>query len=163
MRGAGVDGVDTERGDNANGAGVRASGETGSRADPSTCWCRSSYSSATVKGCMSTVSMAPPQSQRAPSLKTASRETWTLGDGVVEAIRLRSVLIADEDHLLSPVFQLAEVWTRVLDVRHTPKHLQEVYRRLLPVPSLVRGPSVERGCGRPVQQEHCSVNRLSQK
>jgi hypothetical protein len=94
---------------------------------------------------------------------SVARNVDALGDGVVEAIRLRSVLIADEDHLLSPVFQLAEVWTRVLDVRHTPKHLQEVYRRLLPVPSLVRGPSVERGCGRPVQQEHCSVNRLSQK
>jgi 6-phosphogluconate dehydrogenase len=66
VRGAGVDGVDIERGVNAVGAGVHASGETGSRTGPSTCWRCSSYSSATVKGCMSMVSVAPPQSQRAP-------------------------------------------------------------------------------------------------
>jgi hypothetical protein len=62
--GGGVDEADAERGVNADGAGVRASGETGSRAGPSTCWRRSSYSSVIVKGCMST-------------LKTASREMWT--------------------------------------------------------------------------------------
>jgi hypothetical protein len=77
MCGAGVDEADTEHGVNADGASMHASGETGSKDGPSTCWRRSSYSSAIVKGCMLTVSVAPPQSQHAPSLKTASRETWT--------------------------------------------------------------------------------------
>jgi hypothetical protein len=56
----GTDEADAEHGVDVAGVGVRASGEMGCGAGPSTCWCRSLYSSVTVKGCTSMVSVAPP-------------------------------------------------------------------------------------------------------
>jgi hypothetical protein len=85
----------------------------------------------------------------------------TLGDGVVEAIRLQPVLVADEDHLLTAIVELAKMRTQALDVGHALGHLDEVYGQLLPIPRLVRGHSVEHARRRPVEQEHSGMHRLS--
>ena len=78
-------------------------------------------------------------------------------------IRLRPVLVADEYDLLPAVIELAEVWTQVLDVGNTPKHLEEVHGRLLLVPCLVRYQPVEHDGGRLVEEEDNSMYRLSPK
>jgi hypothetical protein len=50
-------------------------------------------------------------------------DVYSLGDRVVEAVRLGAVLIADEHDLDTAIVKLAKVWTGLLDVGHTPEHL----------------------------------------
>jgi hypothetical protein len=77
-------------------------------------------------------------------------DVYTLGDGVVEAISFRSVLVTDEDHLLASVFQLAEVWTQALDIRHAPKHLQDLFKQRAPWDFSERGFLADQSISRPL-------------
>ena len=81
---------------------------------------------------------------------------------IKEPVRLGPVLLADEDDFGASVVEFGEAWAHLLDVGDTPKHFEEVYRRFLPVPCLVRGLPIEHngGCPIVVEQEHSSMHCL---
>lgn len=85
----------------------------------------------------------------------------SLHDGVVEEISFRAALIADEDDFLPAIIELAEVWSKALDVSDVAEHHEEVHRRLCPISGLVRGLPIERTGRHPVEQKHIDVHRLS--
>jgi hypothetical protein len=83
-----------------------------------------------------------------------------LGDGVIEAVGLGPILVADEDHLAPMIVKLSKVWVYVLDVGHASEHAEKVHGGLLPVPRLVRGLAVERAGGCSVEEKNNSMHCL---
>lgn len=73
------------------------------------------------------------------------------GAWVVEAPRLGTSFISDEDHRRVAVVELLEVWPRRLHVSNTPERAEVVDQWLLTVPSFIRCLAIESACRGPVQ------------
>jgi hypothetical protein len=78
----------------------------------------------------------------------------TVGNGVVDTIALRDLLIAKEHHRGAPVLQLAGVRLGRLDMRDAAKDPQVTHLRFLPMPCFIWCSSIYSTRRGPVQKVH---------
>jgi hypothetical protein len=86
-----------------------------------------------------------------------------LNVGVVEAVGLGTVFVADEDHRAATIFKLLQSWASVLDMPNAPEHLEVVYGWRLAVPCFKWRLAVERARRRSIQDVNGGGDDFSPK